>query len=106
MDEMKRREIIKKVVQYTGVCIALGMIIAIGWFRFDHLIDSDMSSELILSKLLADENKILSTKWYYSTELRVLNTQLIYSFFFKIFHDWTVIRTASVKTVWIEEMKK
>lgn len=66
------------------------------WFHSDYLIDSDMSSELVLGRLLAKDNAILSSDWFYSTELRVLNTQLIYAFFFKIFSDWTVIRTASV----------
>ena len=45
--------------------------------RIDRLLDSDMSSEMILGQLLARNNGILSDQWYYSTELRVLNTQLI-----------------------------
>ena len=49
-----------------------------------HL-DSDMSSEMVLAKLLAGEGGILSENWYYSTELRVLNIQIVLSFFFRIF---------------------
>lgn len=91
---------IKNIILYALLGIVWIMAVAIGWFRFDHLIDSDMSSELVLSRLLADENRILTPNWYYSTELRVLNTQLIYSAFFRVFHDWTVIRTASVMVMY------
>ena len=58
------------------------------WFinaRIDYLIDSDDSSELILGHLLASENCLLSKNWYYSTELRVVNTQIFYAFFSKYF---------------------
>lgn len=68
------------------------------WFinaRIDYLIDSDDSSELILGHLLASENCLLSKNWYYSTELRVVNTQIFYAFFFKIFHSWHKVRIAS-----------
>ena len=60
------------------------------------LLDSDMSSELILSKLLVTEKTILTHNWYYSTELRVLNTQLVYSFFFKLFSGWHRVRWLSI----------
>lgn len=86
----------KAFISYIILAATFGILIMVLWLRFDYLLDSDMSSELVLSQLLAEENAILTQNWYYSTELRVLNTQLIYSFFFRIFHDWTVIRTASV----------
>lgn len=62
---------IKNIILYALLGIVWIMAVAIGWFRFDHLIDSDMSSELVLSRLLADENRILSPNWYYSTELSI-----------------------------------
>ena len=56
------------------------------------VLDADMASELVLSNLLAREGGILTTQWYYSTELRVLNTQLIYSLFFRIWNNWRFVR--------------
>ena len=58
-------------------------------------IDSDMASEMILSRLLAQEGGILSRNWYYSTELRVLNTQLITSLLFRFCDSWHVVRVVS-----------
>ena len=89
----------KKILHIIPIMVGLILVGWISWFHGDRLLDSDMASELILGRLLAEENAILSTNWFYSTELRVLNTQLIYSFFFKIFSDWTVIRTASILTM-------
>ena len=57
-----------------------------------HYIDSDASSELVLAKHLAETGQILSQDWYYSTELRVLNTQLVYAPLFLIFEDWHMVR--------------
>ena len=56
-----------------------------------HL-DADMSSEMVLSHLLSEEGGILSENWYYSTELRVVNIQIVLSFFFRIFSSWHLVR--------------
>lgn len=56
------------------------------------VLNSDMSSELILSNLLNQEKGILSTNWFYSTELRVLNTQLVFAPLFNFFESWTNVR--------------
>jgi hypothetical protein len=57
--------------------------------------DSDSSSELLLSKFLSEHHTLISSDWYYSTELRLLYTQLINVPLFMITSDWTVIRAAS-----------
>ena len=45
-------------------------------------VDADNSSEMVLSRLLADEGTFFSRNWFYSTELRVLNTQIVLSLLF------------------------
>ncbi len=65
------------------------------WLHGDCLTDSDISSEMLLARLLNKEHVLISENWFYSTELRVLNIQLLYSFFFHIFHDWTMVRTGA-----------
>ena len=65
-----------------------------------NIIDSDASSELVLSHYLAHSGDFILTKdWLYSTELRVLNTQLIYSTFFRFFSDWSFVRFCSAMTM-------
>lgn len=62
------------------------------------ILDSDMSSEMVLSKLLADEGGLLTKNWYYSTEIRVLNSQIISSLLFRTTDNWHTVR---VLTCWI-----
>ena len=58
--------------------------------------DSDAASELVLGNLLAEQNKIITTDWYYGSELRLFHSNLVYMPLFKIFHDWQFIRFISI----------
>ena len=50
---------------------------------FNFLLQDD-ASESVYSRLLAREGSIISSNWYGSTELEILNTQLIYSLLFHL----------------------
>lgn len=56
-------------------------------------LDSDMASEMVLASQLNREGGILSTNWYYSTELRVFCEQLLFKVGLMIFPDnWHLAR--------------
>lgn len=74
------------------LCLCSAISIFITFFATKYCIDSDASSELVLSNHLAQVGGILTADWGYSTELRVLNTQLVYAPLFKIFKDWHMVR--------------
>lgn len=87
-------QILPIIYTVCGYCATLSLLI----FKWDSIVDSDMSSELILGKRLSTSAfGILDSGWFYSTELRVLNTQLIYKFFFWLCGDnWHLVRVCSV----------
>lgn len=58
----------------------------------DNRISSDWSAELILARELLREKKLITDTWHYSTEIRVLYTQLLAMPLFCLFHSWDVIR--------------
>lgn len=58
----------------------------------DNRISSDWSAELILARELLREKKLITDTWYYSTEIRILYTQLLAIPLFCLFHSWDVIR--------------
>ncbi len=62
------------------------------------LLNSDASSEMVLAAQLNREHAfLLSENWFYSSELRVLNTQLIYRIGLALFpHNWHWARLVSV----------
>ena len=52
---------------------------------------------MVLANLLNKEGAFVITKnWFYSTELRVLNSQLIYQLGLSLFSDWHIARTFSM----------
>lgn len=56
-------------------------------------IDSDMASEMVLADLLNKEGGLLSTNWWYSTELRVFCLQPFYRLGLLLFpQDWYAAR--------------
>ena len=77
-----------------GGCILV--LLRLQCFHIYNIINSDMSSEMVLAKQLADQGKwILSDNWFYSTELRVVNTQLISAFLFRFTDNWQLVRVVS-----------
>lgn len=64
-------------------------------YRLPYMLDSDMASEMVLARLLCDENKLITQSWFYSTEVRVLNTQAIYALFFHFTDNWSLVRFLS-----------
>ncbi len=93
----------QKFLILSGIIFLIAFICSVCFIksRIAFLLNSDDASELILGQLLANENSLLSKSWYYSTELRVVNTQIFYAFFFKIFHNWHRVRIASYCCLYI-----
>ena len=56
-----------------------------------NLVNSDDAGEMILAQLLSEGNGIATREWVYSSELRVLNTQLIRAFLFRFTDSWTAV---------------
>ena len=71
----------------------ISLMVYMTWQYGALWLDSDDSAEMILAELLSREGGLLSKNWYYSTELRVFNTQLVMAPLFCLFSDWHVVRT-------------
>lgn len=78
----------------VGITIAALVLFTV--FCIDNLMHSDMSAEVILSKLLADEHKLMTKNWYYSTELRVVYSQLIMTPLFWFISDYRLVKQLSI----------
>lgn len=94
MKEKKHRKVPAFYLAVAVVGLALLALTGLNIFFGDHWIDSDMAAEMIFSRQIAQEGGLIATEnWYYSTEFRVLYTQLFMVPLFHIFEDWAVIRT-------------
>lgn len=67
---------------YFALCAVMTLLyLALGYGAY---LDSDMSSELVLAEHLAKGVLPFSSEWYYSTEVRLINTQLVFSLLMRI----------------------
>lgn len=93
--EKKKTYAMACVFVLAGICLLSQLMFAI--FCQDHIMDSDIAAEVLLSNLMAQHHEVVfSSHWYYSTELRVLYTQLIMTPLFHIFHDFATVKIISV----------
>ena len=94
MKEKKQRKVPVFYFAVAAVVLALLALTGLNIFFGEHWIDSDMAAEMIFSRQIAQEGGLIATEnWYYSTEFRVLYTQLFMVPLFHIFEDWAIIRT-------------
>ncbi|MBQ9504745.1 MAG: hypothetical protein IJU93_07015 [Lachnospiraceae bacterium] len=73
-------------------CIGLICLLVFLSVRYEALIDSDASAEILLAKLLTQTGGIMTDRWYYSTELRVVNMQLLLKLALLFFADYKQAR--------------
>lgn len=94
---MKKRY--KKITRFISIIvffISIFMAVTVIFTTAGKITDGDAASELVLARNLAKDGRIslLSDDWYYSTELRVFNTQIINVFLFHLFDDFLFVRIA------------
>ena len=79
------------VAMVVFVIICYNVLILHNGYRF---LNSDDASELVLARILASENSILTKDWIYASELRVFNTNLVFAPMFRLFDSWRMVRAA------------
>lgn len=100
---MAKKRITSYIPWLIFICI-FGMFIYNLNISLIHNLDSDMSSELILGKLLSKQHRIITSDWSYSTEVRVLDMNIIYSIIFLFTDSFFTVRIISaivIAVLWI-----
>lgn len=92
-NQLEKIKIVLSGMIFFSVFAALSIFII---FFMDNLMHSDMSAEVILSKLLCTEHKLITKDWYYSTEIRILYSHLIMTPLFYLFGNYTLVKQLSV----------
>ena len=88
-----------RILPWLVLAAALAFSIGIYAHSGRHNLDADMSSELVLAKLLNDEGRLLTDSWYYSTELRILSPVPLYQLGLMLFDSWHAARMFAVTVV-------
>jgi hypothetical protein len=90
----------KSIILISGIIITI-LLIFTGGFSYVHghqWLNGDHSAEMVLGKLLADENKLVASSWNYSTELRLVYQTIFTMPLFKILGDnnWALVRAIAI----------
>ena len=64
-------------------------------------LDSDAASELVMGKVLAEEGCLISKNFFYSTEIRIIESNLIWMPLFSLFDSWYTIRLVGTVIMYI-----
>jgi len=93
---MKTKNWLKKNYPWLILAAVLSGLVFLNVRYLDHWLDSDMSAEMMFSRLLARQGHLFASgSWFYSTEFRVLYTQLIMVPLFHISSNWHLIRAVT-----------
>ncbi len=95
MDKDKTNGTIKRLIPLILFVAAFVVYCCFYIFNIDDILDSDISSEMVLGELLSKEHGIISPNWFYSTEIRVLNNQIVFSILLTLFHSYHIARVLS-----------
>ena len=89
----KKQSRLARALPWLPVALAYASTMLLVATRGRAHIDADMASEMVLANLLNQEGGLLSTNWWYSTELRVFGLQLFYRPALMLFpQDWYAAR--------------
>ena len=96
---MNQKQTLRRLVKLLPILFFV-LMVAFSWvtayFYANNILDSDAASELVLANLLSKENALISTSWIYSNEIRVIQTNLIFTPLMKIFTNWHTVRFVGI----------
>jgi len=98
IEDTKNTQLITILTIGIGVLL-LGFISIFSYQHGTQWLNSDNSSEMVLGKLLAEENALVSRNWHYSTEIRIIYQTIFFVPLFKLigrYENWALIRTLAV----------
>ncbi len=82
-----------KIFLLSIYLLGISVILIFAFFtRTVAQVDSDMVSELVLAKEGARAKTFWPRTWYYSTEFRLLNTQLVSTILFFFTDKWNIVK--------------
>lgn len=83
--------------------LLLGLALALSFFTYAryglYTLDADQSSEFVLADHLNQKKALLSTDWFYSTELRTVSPVPIYQLGLALFSSWHMARLFSILVI-------
>ncbi len=86
-------EHMEKVNKYfLPVIFGIGILFILSYYKLRYgiqLIESDSASDIFYAYILSQENSLISKNWFFSTQLRLFDNELLFALLFKCFPEIT-----------------
>ena len=83
---------LKKLLPWLWLAGCFIVLVAYLDRNLPHLLDSDLSSELLMAREIVESGRfVFAPTWIYSTQIKVLETQLVYALLFRLTDNWHLI---------------
>lgn len=82
----------KDLIYLIPTAVVLLALFIVTYLYSENVLNSDISAELVLAKELLREHKLFTRNWFYSTEVRVVYTQLISMILLSFMDSWSAVR--------------
>ena len=83
---------LRRILSWLALAVCFAVLCVFLWRNVTDLLDSDMASDMIYADLLRQEGSLLSSNWYYSSEIRILSNHLFFTPLFYLTRDWHLVR--------------
>ena len=83
---------LRRILSWLALVVCFAVLCVFLWRNVTDLLDSDMASDMIYADLLRQEGSLLSSNWYYSSEIRILSNHLFFTPLFYLTQDWHLVR--------------
>lgn len=90
--------ILKSNIYIFPVLFGACVLISLTYYKLNFgigLMESDSASDIYYAYLLSEEGSIISNNWFFSTEIRILDNELVFALLFRLFPGlgWWKIET-------------
>lgn len=83
----------KTILIISVLAIIAVMIVIANYVGTQRQMHSDIAAEMMLWRECVIEKSLMPRGWGYSTEIRILNTQIFGALFFAITNNWALVKT-------------
>ena len=95
---MKRTNRLLTAACAAALAVMLALTLYLDVFCAKHVLDGDMSASLVRAHEIYTQRRLIPQGYAFTSEMRLLDMPLLFSFFFHFTADWTVVRVLGTVT--------
>lgn len=90
MEQCKKKEMVAQIILTVGIIVFLACVVITNIFHFNYMLNADLASDVILSKLIWTSKEIIPSTWYIAAETRIICTPNVAALFYGFTQNMTL----------------